>query len=69
MSEPIIIAMIVAIPPTLAAILSAWIGLANMKKSDGIHVLVNSNLTKVKQDLEIALKKVESLENVLTKRL
>jgi hypothetical protein len=52
LSEPIVIALIVAIPPTLAVLLSAW---KSSKKLDQIHVLVNDRL-------DMALKKIETLE-------
>lgn len=33
-----------------------------------IHTLVNSNLTRVRADLEIALARIETLEKLLTKK-
>ena len=65
MSDSIIIALIVAIPPMLVATFGLIIGLKNIKKADEIHILVNSNLSKVKADLEIALEKVDRLENIV----
>lgn len=36
------------------------------KQLEVIHDLVNSNLTKVKADLEVALSRIETLETLLT---
>jgi hypothetical protein len=37
------------------------------KRLDIIHHLVNSNLTKVQADLEIALDRIQTLETILTR--
>ena len=37
-----------------------------VKRLDIIHHLVNSNLTKVQADLEIALDRIQTLETLLT---
>lgn len=44
MLTAILVALIAAIPPTI-------IGWLNIRKANEIHVLVNSNLTKVKDEL------------------
>ena len=59
MSEAILVALIVAIPPTLAVVVSAW---KSSRKLDQIHVLVNDRL-------DVALKKIEMLEKTAKKRL
>lgn len=58
MTDPIKVALIVSIAPTVVAL---W----NIKKSNQIHVLVNSNLTKVKEDLAAAVERVKQLEAVI----
>lgn len=69
MSEPMVmIALLAATPPTLVAGVSVFIGLNNIKKAEEIHILVNSNLSKVKSDLEIALDRIIKLEYLLTKK-
>lgn len=68
MTEPLTIAYIAAVPPTLVAGASVFVGLRNSKKADSIHVLVNSNLTAVKADLALALERVAKLEQLLTER-
>ena len=55
---PVLVAMIAAIPPTLVAYV-AWRALE--KKTDEIHVLVNSNLSKVKADLASAVEEIRLL--------
>ena len=60
-------ALIISIAPTLASLGTLYIGLRNGTKADAIHVLVNSNLTKVKTDLALALERVVNLEALLTK--
>jgi hypothetical protein len=69
-TEPVTIALIVAIPPTLVAVVTLIVGIYNAKeikhKSDEIHILVNSNLTKVKSDLALALERVAKLEKLIS---
>ena len=47
MSEPVIVAMLVAIPPTLVAMAALIASLRNGKKTDAIHVLMNSRLDEL----------------------
>jgi hypothetical protein len=61
MTDIVIVALIAASPGVIAAIAS----IRNGKKADDIHLLVNSNLTAVKDQLAAALTKVESLEKVI----
>jgi len=62
-------ALFTALPPTLMALAAFWGTVKNGKataiveaKTDVIHQLTNSNLTSVKADLAIALKRIEVLE-------
>lgn len=56
--HPVTIAVLAAIPPTLAAIVALIIGLRNGKKVSEVHVLVNSQMTA-------ALERVQALEEKL----
>jgi len=67
MTEVIIVAVIVSLPPTLAAVGALIIGIVNGSKSDKIHVLVNSNLAKVQANLKLAEERVNKLEQLLAK--
>ena len=62
MLQSITVAIIAALPPTIMAYV-AWRQLAI--KSEQIHVLVNSNLTKVKADLSRAVKEIAALKKAL----
>jgi hypothetical protein len=62
-------ALFTALPPTLMALAAFWQAIRNGRatavvdaKTDVIHQLTNSNLTSVKADLAIALKRIETLE-------
>lgn len=61
MTEAVQIACVVAVPPTLVAIAGLIQSMRNGKKSDQIHVLVNSNLTAVKADLDLANQRIAGL--------
>ena len=63
-SEPIIVALIVAFPALLAAIAGFW----GVIRSGKIHTLVNSNLSRVKADLELANRRIELLTAALVKK-
>ena len=65
MTQALLVALITAIPPTLMAYI-AWARLTT--KADEIHVLVNSNLTKVKLDLAVALDEIAYLKEVLKRQ-
>jgi hypothetical protein len=74
MITTIMLAMIVAVPPTLGAIANYVVAKDQTKKvdetlikTDQIHVLVNSNLTAVKADLAIANDRIASLTKLLEK--
>ncbi len=62
MSDAVIIAMIVAIPPTLVALAGLISSILNGQKSDKIHVLVNSNMDSLKADLRAALFEIQTLK-------
>lgn len=65
MTESIMIALIISVPPTIAALAAMIVGLRNSKKADAIHILVNSNMTRVQADLKLALARVKKLEELL----
>jgi hypothetical protein len=60
METTTLIAIIAAIPPTLAAIAAMVVGIMNHVQGAAIHILVNSNLDKANE-------KIASLEILLTK--
>lgn len=64
MTDPVMVALIAAVPATIAAV----VGVVNTRKANEIHVLVNSNLTKVKSDLSEAIKQIARLEKLLAAR-
>lgn len=47
MSDPIVVAMIVAIPPTLGALLAYFQSRKNTKALDEVHITLNSRLTQL----------------------
>lgn len=79
MTDAVQIALIASIAPTLAASAAVIIGILNRKKADEtgkkadaiidkaeeIHVLTNSNLTKVTQALTKANRKISALERLV----
>lgn len=65
MTDAVALAIVAAIPPTLAGVAALIVSIRNGKKSDQIHVLVNSNMTAVKADLATAAKRIASLEALL----
>ncbi len=65
MTDPVTIAIIAAGAPTLLSLATLWTSLKNGTKADAIHILVNSNLTRVKSDLEIALSRQTKLEALI----
>jgi len=67
MTESVQAALIVAIPPTLAAVI-AWIGLLRQGKQqitrlDQIHVVMNSRLTEALMKIDQLEAKLASFEN------
>jgi len=72
MSDPVQLALITAVPPTLAALAALIVGIRNthkataiITKADEIHTLTNSNLTAVKADLVAASERIKSLEQLV----
>lgn len=59
--DPVLGGVITAAVGAFAGVTIAYLRTAN-RKLDVIHVLVNSNLEKVKRDLKLALEKIELLE-------
>lgn len=73
MTDVVIIAMVTSIPPTIAAVAALFVSIRNGWKADlaavkqqEIHVLVNSNLTAVKNDLEEAKAEIKALRSLVT---
>jgi TolA-binding protein len=72
MSEAILVAIITAVPYTVASMATVIISLMNrgqgkaiIKKTDQIHTLTNSNLTSVKEQLATANIKIASMEDII----
>lgn len=63
MSDAVIVALFAAIPATVAAIA----GVVNSFKANGIHKLVNSQLTALKAELVAAQVKIEELQDLVVK--
>ncbi len=68
MTEAVEVALIVALPPTLAVVAGIVIDIVHHRKGDAkldhIIVLTNSNLAQVKEQLAAALVKIERLEGL-----
>jgi hypothetical protein len=60
MSDLVLVALIGAVAAIIAASIGALVA-RNGRKLDAIHVLVNSNLTKVKVELETATQTIVAL--------
>lgn len=74
MTNDTITALIVTIPSIILAVATLVVSLKNNQKAntiigkaDEIHTLTNSNLTNVKEALEIANTKIENLEKTILK--
>ncbi len=65
MTDPIVLAFLAAVPPTIAAVAGVIISYINSKKADAIHVLVNSNLTEVKENLAEAKLEIKTLRDLV----
>lgn len=71
-SDVVIVAIVAAVPVTVTAIAGLVVSLKNGRKADlaavkqqEIHVLVNSNLTQVKNDLEDAKNEIATLKSLV----
>lgn len=69
MSETVQLALIAAIPPTIASLVGLWISWLNRRetkrlitKTDEIHVLANDNLSKQTDALAVANQKIQDLK-------
>ncbi len=67
MTDSILIAIIVALPPTLTALAAFKQGIKISKKTDEIHELTNSNLTSIKAELAIANQEIADLKKFIAK--
>jgi hypothetical protein len=67
MSDAVIIAMIVAIPPTLVGLAGLVQSIFNGQKSDAIHLLVNSNMDALKAELKAAVLEIHNLKVAASK--
>jgi hypothetical protein len=65
MPEYFWIAFFTALPPTLVALGGFIVSVMNSWKAEKIHVLVNSNMTKVQADLALANQRIEELATAL----
>lgn len=50
-----------ATPPTIVALAGLVVSIVNSLKANKIHVLVNSNMTRVQTDLAMANQRIEEL--------
>jgi len=57
-----------AAAPTIAATAAFIVSVVNSVKANRIHVLVNSNLTAVKNDLAVAMGEIKELRKELAGR-
>lgn len=62
MTEPVSIALVNILPPTIAAIGALVVGLWNIIKSQKIQHTVNGHTTAMRENLATALARVEKLE-------
>lgn len=62
MEASLLLAIVAATPPTIAA-LAAWWKLA--QKTEEIHVLVNANLLRVQRDLASAVTEIGELKETV----
>lgn len=68
MTDLAFIAIVGAVPATLTAAAGLIVSLRNGQKANVIHTLVNSNLTKVKDDLEEAKIEIRELKAIIQGR-
>ena len=64
-SDAVLTAMIVAIPPTLVAAAGLIQSILNGNKAEKIHVLVDGNMSDVKRDLAVAMAEIQNLKRLL----
>lgn len=51
MTDAVLVALLAAVPPTIAALAAMRVAMRNLRKSDEIHILVNGNLQATKEAL------------------
>lgn len=59
--------ILTALPPTIVATAGLIVSVVNSAKANKIHVLVNSNMTKVQADLAAANLSIGELQLVISK--
>ena len=67
MSDTTLTIILTALPPTIVALAGLIVSIINSIKSNKIHVLVNSNMTKVQSDLVAANLSISELQTVISK--
>lgn len=65
MTEAVQIALIVAVPSTLAALPGLVVAVKTLRVSKANHVLANSKLSNVEKQLNTALLRIGALEEML----
>ena len=65
MSNETLTIILTALPPTLAALAGLIVGILNSRKSTTIHTLVNSNLDRIKSELQAATSLITQLREEL----
>lgn len=67
MTDATLTIILTALPPTIVALAGLIVSVVNSLKADKIHVLVNSNMTKVQADLAAANISIGELQLVISK--
>ncbi len=65
MSDPVQLALLASIAPTITAAAGLIVGILNREKVKEIHTLTNSNLHKVVAELAEAKLKIGALEAII----
>lgn len=68
MTDATLTILATAAAPTIAATAAFIVSVVNSVKANRIHVLVNSNLTAVKNDLAVAMGEIKELRKELAGR-
>ena len=69
MTDATLTILATAAAPTIAATAAFIVSIVNSIKANKIHVLVNSNLTQVKNDLAAAMGEIHELRKELSERV
>ena len=67
MTDATLTIILTALPPTIVALAGLIVSIINSAKSNKIHYLVNSNMTKVQADLVAANLSIGELQIVIRK--